>query len=347
MRSVLLPKDYVRYRLTGDRATDVADASGTLLFDVTNRRWSAEVAAALDLDLSLLPQSYESPAVTGRISADGAAATGLREGTPVIAGGGDQAAGAVGMGIVSRDSSAPPSAPRVSSSPQPTGPRSTKGRLHTFCHAVPGRWHMMGVTLAAGQSLAGSAIASAPVRTMGRDSYERLTEEAAGVPAGAEGALWAPYLMGERTPHLDPEARAALVGLTASHTRGHIVRAILEGVAFSLQDRFASSPTSACRSRVFGWAAAARARRSGGRFRPTSTATTSTSSRRKKAPLWARRFWPGSERGLPVGRGRLSHHRQGRLVRESVAGRNRPDAGAVRSGPAHLSRARNHFRRST
>jgi xylulokinase len=236
---VLLPKDYVRYRLTGDRATDVADASGTLLFDVTNRRWSAEVAAALDLDLSLLPQSYESPAVTGRISADGAAATGLREGTPVVAGGGDQAAGAVGMGIVEPglvSATIGTSGVVFAATDRPA--LDPKGRLHTFCHAVPGRWHMMGVTLAAGQSLRWFRDRFGAGEDDGRDPYERLTEEAAGVPAGAEGALWAPYLMGERTPHLDPEARAALVGLTASHTRGHIVRAILEGVAFSLQDSF-------------------------------------------------------------------------------------------------------------
>jgi xylulokinase len=239
VRAVLLPKDYVRYRLTGDRATDVADASGTLLFDVTNRRWSSEVAAALDLDLSLLPQAYESPAVTGRISADGAAATGLREGTPVVAGGGDQAAGAVGMGIVQPglvSATIGTSGVVFAATDRPA--LDPKGRLHTFCHAVPGRWHMMGVTLAAGQSLRWFRDRFGAGADDGRDPYERLTEEAGGVPAGAEGALWAPYLMGERTPHLDPDARAALVGLTASHTRGHVVRAILEGVAFSLQDSF-------------------------------------------------------------------------------------------------------------
>jgi xylulokinase len=239
VRSVLLPKDYVRFRLTGDRATDVADASGTLLFDVTHRRWSSEVAAALDLDLALLPESYESPAVTGRVSADGAAATGLLAGTPVVAGGGDQAAGAVGMGIVQPglvSATIGTSGVVFAATDRPA--LDPKGRLHTFCHAVPGRWHMMGVTLAAGQSLRWFRDQFGAGPDDGRDPYERLTEEAAGTPPGAEGALWAPYLMGERTPHLDPDARAALVGLTASHTRGHIVRAILEGVAFSLQDSF-------------------------------------------------------------------------------------------------------------
>jgi xylulokinase len=239
VRSVLLPKDYVRFRLTGDRATDVADASGTLLFDVTGRRWSSEVAAALDIDLGLLPKAFESPEVTGRVSEAGAAATGLRSGTPVVAGGGDQAAGAVGMGIVQAglvSATIGTSGVVFAATDRPA--LDPKGRLHTFCHAVPGRWHMMGVTLAAGQSLRWFRDQLGAGPDNGRDPYDRLTEEAARVPAGAEGALWAPYLMGERTPHLDPDARAALVGLTASHTRGHIVRAILEGVAFSLQDSF-------------------------------------------------------------------------------------------------------------
>jgi xylulokinase len=239
VRSVLLPKDYVRFRLTGDRATDVADASGTLLFDVTHRRWSSEVAAALDLDLALLPESYESPAITGRVSAEGAVSTGLVAGTPVVAGGGDQAAGAVGMGIVQPglvSATIGTSGVVFAATDRPA--LDPKGRLHTFCHAVPGRWHMMGVTLAAGQSLRWFRDQFGAGPDDGRDPYERLTEEAAATPPGAEGALWAPYLMGERTPHLDPDARAALVGLTASHTRGHIVRAILEGVAFSLEDSF-------------------------------------------------------------------------------------------------------------
>jgi xylulokinase len=239
VRSVLLPKDYVRFRLTGDRATDVADASGTLLFDVTHRRWSAEVAGAVDVDLDLLPVAYESPEVTGRVTAEGAAATGLRAGTPVVAGGGDQAAGAVGMGIVQPglvSATIGTSGVVFAATDRPA--LDPRGRIHTFCHAVPGRWHMMGVTLAAGLSLRWFRDQFGSGSADGRDPYESLTKEASSAPPGAEGAIWAPYLMGERTPHLDPEARAALVGLTASHTRGHIVRAILEGVAFSLQDSF-------------------------------------------------------------------------------------------------------------
>jgi len=222
-RSVLLPKDYVRLRLTGDKATDVADASGTLLFDVAGRKWSHAMLAATEIDEALLPRVYESPEITGVISSAGAAATGLREGTPVVAGGGDQAAGAVGMGIVvfaaidKRD-------------------LDPKGRVHTFCHAVPGRWHVMGVTQGAGLSLRWFRDQFGAGADDGSDPYERLTAEAARIPSGANGLVWTPYLMGERTPHLDPQARATLVGLTASHTRAHVVRAILEGVSFSLRD---------------------------------------------------------------------------------------------------------------
>jgi xylulokinase len=239
VRTVLLPKDYVRFRLTGERATDVADASGTLMFDVTNRRWSAEMLEATEIDASLLPRAFESPEVTGRVSAEGAAATGLREGTPVVAGGGDQAAGAVGMGIVRPGAvSATIGTSGVVFAATDRPALDPRGRVHTFCHAIPGRWHVMGVTLAAGLSLRWFRDTFGAGPDDGRDAYERLSAEAAGVPPGADGVLWAPYLMGERTPHLDPHARAALVGLAASHGRGHVVRAILEGVAFSLRDTF-------------------------------------------------------------------------------------------------------------
>jgi xylulokinase len=233
--SVLLPKDYVRFRLTGDRATDVADASGTLLFDVAHRRWSPEIAGLLDIDLKLLPRAFESPEITGTVSAAGAAATGLKAGTPVVAGGGDQAAGAVGMGIVEAglvSATIGTSGVVFAATTKPA--LDPKGRVHTFCHAVPGMWHVMGVTQGAGLSLRW-------LRDMmgGGLTYDQLTDAAAGVPPGCDGARWTPYLMGERTPHLDPTARAALAGLTASHTRGHLVRAVLEGVTFSLQDSFA------------------------------------------------------------------------------------------------------------
>jgi xylulokinase len=244
-RHVLLPKDYVRYRLTGDRATDVADASGMLLFDVARRKWSSEVAAAAGIPETMLPAAYESPEVTGCISTEAAELTGLRGGTPVVAGGGDQAAGAVGMGIVSAGAvSATIGTSGVVFAAADRPAIDSAGRVHTFCHAVPGRWHVMGVTQAAGLSLRwfrdtfGTLIPAGEVNAAGSDPYDRLCQEAAASPAGSEGVLWAPYLMGERTPHLDPHARAALVGLAASHTRSHIIRAILEGVAFSLRDSF-------------------------------------------------------------------------------------------------------------
>ena len=237
VRHVLLPKDYVRYKLSGAFAIDVADASGTLMLDVAKRQWSAEMLQACGIALETLPEVFESPAVCARVSREAAALTGLREGTPIVAGAGDQAAGAVGMGITR------PGAVSVTigtsgvvfaATERPALDR--KGRIHTFCHAIPNRWHVMGVTQAAGLSLrwlrdqwgAGNNDAA----------YERMTAEARQVPAGADGVMWAPYLMGERTPHCDPDVRGALVGLAASHTRGHVVRAVLEGVAFSLQDTF-------------------------------------------------------------------------------------------------------------
>ena len=244
VRSVMLPKDYVRFRLTGEKATDMADASGTLMLDVAHRRWSDEVLQAAAIEKSLLPQLFESPEICGKVSAAGAAATGLEPGTPVVAGAGDQAAGAVGMGIVAPGAvSATIGTSGVVFAATDRPSLDPKGRLHTFCHAVPGRWHVMGVTQAAGLSLrwfrdrfgaGGNTTGSED----GGDPYDRLITEAAAVPPGSDGLLWAPYLMGERTPHLDPNARAALIGLTASHTRGHVVRAILEGVAFSLRDSF-------------------------------------------------------------------------------------------------------------
>lgn len=239
VRSVLLPKDYVRLRLTGERATDVADASGTLMFDVVNRRWSEAILEIFEIAGAYLPAVFESPEITGQVSVAGAAVTGLRAGTPVVAGAGDQAAGAVGMGIVRAGTvSATIGTSGVVFAVTDRPSLDPHGRVHTFCHAIPGRWHVMGVTQAAGLSLRWFRDQFGAGAGDSRDSYERLTEEAASAPAGAEGALWAPYLMGERTPHLDPTARGALVGLTASHTRAHIVRAILEGVAFSLRDTF-------------------------------------------------------------------------------------------------------------
>src|SRR6201993_4785270 len=245
---VMLPKDYVRFRLTGERAIDMADASGTLLLDVANRRWSKEVLAKTGIDSKLLPALFESPEICGKVSATGAEATGLRAGTPVVAGAGDQAAGAVGVGIArvgAVSATIGTSGVVFASTDRPA--MDPAGRLHTFCHAIPGRWHVMGVTQAAGLSLrwyrdnfgaASPGVQKEAQKKDGRDPYDVFAEEAAAAPAGSEGAFWVPYLMGERTPHLDPNARAALVGLTASHTRGHVIRSIMEGVAFSLKDTF-------------------------------------------------------------------------------------------------------------
>jgi xylulokinase len=239
VRSVMLPKDYVRFRLTGERAIDMADASGTLMLDVAHRRWSQEMLAAAEIDERLLPALFESPDVCGKVSAAGAAATGLKPGTPVVAGAGDQAAGATGMGIVAPGAvSATIGTSGVVFAATDRPALDPKGRLHTFCHAIPGRWHVMGVTQAAGLSLRWFRDQFGAGQDDGRDPYERLSEEAARISPGCDGLLWTPYLMGERTPHLDPQARAALVGLTASHTRAHVIRAILEGVAFSLRDTF-------------------------------------------------------------------------------------------------------------
>jgi xylulokinase len=237
VRSLMLPKDYVRFQLTGERATDVADASGTLLLDVAHRRWSKEMLNLVQMDESLLPNLYESPEICGRIADAGAAATGLQKGTPVVAGAGDQAAGAIGMGVVSPGTvSATIGTSGVVLAATDRPALDSRGRVHTFCHAVPGRWIAMGVTQAAGLSLRWFRDQFSSGER--RQSYESLTAEAAGAPPGCDGLLWAPYLMGERTPYLDPAARGMLVGLTASHTRGHVIRAILEGVAFSLRDTF-------------------------------------------------------------------------------------------------------------
>jgi xylulokinase len=239
IRYVMLPKDYIRYRLTGDRAIDMADASGTLMLDVTNRRWSSEVLGRAKIPQEWLPTLYESPDVCGKLSKEGADATGLKIGTPVVAGAGDQAAGAVGMGIVRAgvvSATIGTSGVVFAATDRPA--LDPQGRLHTFCHAIPGRWHVMGVTQAAGLSLRWFRDQFGAGKDDGRDPYERLSEEAASVPAGAENLFWAPYLMGERTPHLDPNVRGALVGISPSHTRAHIVRAIQEGVAFSLKDTF-------------------------------------------------------------------------------------------------------------
>jgi xylulokinase len=236
VRQVLLPKDYVRFRLSGEYAIDVADASGTLLLDVAERCWSHDVLDAVDIDRHLLPDVFESQDICARVTREAAALTGIPAGTPIVAGAGDQAAGAISMGITRPGAvSATIGTSGVVFAATDRPATDPKGRLHTFCHAIPGRWHVMGVTQAAGLSLRWLRDQVMPGAN-GDASYEQLTAEAARVPPGADGVLWAPYLMGERTPHCDPNARAALVGLAANHGRGHIVRAIMEGVALSLRD---------------------------------------------------------------------------------------------------------------
>ncbi len=232
VKTILLPKDYIRLKLSGDKASDVADSSGTLLFDVQNRKWSGEMLSVFEIDENLLPRIFESVEITGRVSAGGATETGLLEGTLIVAGAGDNAAGAIGMGVTRVGTvSATIGTSGVVFAVTDVPKLDLKGRIHTLCHAIPGRWHNTGVTQGAGLSLkwfrenfgAGA-------------SYDALADEAAKISAGADGAIWLPYLMGERTPHLDANARAAFIGLTASHTKAHLTRAVLEGVAFSLRD---------------------------------------------------------------------------------------------------------------
>jgi len=236
-RSLMLPKDYIRFRLTGARAIDVADASGTLMFDVVHRRWSQPMLDISQVDEACLPKVFESQEISAYVNEEGARLSGLRAGIPVVAGAGDQAAGAVGMGIVKPGAvSATIGTSGVVFAATSKPVLEPKGRIHTFCHAIPDRWHLMGVTQGAGLSLRWFRDQFGAGRDDGRDPYERLADEAGRTPPGAGGLLWAPYLMGERTPHLDPNARGALVGITAQHTRAHVIRAILEGVAFSLRD---------------------------------------------------------------------------------------------------------------
>ncbi len=234
VRHILLPKDYIRLKLTGEYAMDRAGGAGTLLFNLKERSWSRVVLDALEIDQSLLPPTYEGPDVTGTISAAAAQATGLQEGTPVVGGGGDQAAQAVGVGAVEPGITAlTVGTSGVVFAPTPSPLIEPEGRLHAFCHAVPGQWHFMGVMLSAAGSLQWYRDTIAP-----EVDFDTLVGEAAQVAPGAEGLLFLPYLTGERTPYPDPLARGAWVGLTVRHTRAHMTRAVLEGVAFGLKDSF-------------------------------------------------------------------------------------------------------------
>lgn len=234
-RLVLLPKDYVRLQLTDVGAMDKADGSGTLLFDLPARGWSKEVLDKLEIPAEWLPPTFEGPEVTGHVTRAAATETGLRDGTPVMAGGGDQAAGAVGAGAVRPGVVAltlGTSGVVFVTTDRPLV--EPEGRLHAFCHALPGKWHFMGVTLSAAGSLQWYRDTLAPA-----ESFDALVGEAAQVPAGSEGLLFLPYLSGERTPYPDPLARGSFVGLTVRHRRAHLTRAVLEGVAFSMRDCFA------------------------------------------------------------------------------------------------------------
>ncbi|HEX7449084.1 MAG TPA: xylulokinase [Pirellulales bacterium] len=242
LSKVLLPKDEIRRRLTGEYATEVSDASGMLLLDVARRAWSKPLLERLELDPDLLARCYESEEVTGTLTRQAAKELGLSTECRVVGGAGDCAAGAVGNGIVNQGT--------LSTSIGTSGVMfvhsdevrfDPEGRIHTFCHAVRGKWHMMGVTLSAGGSLQWfrnqlCQAEMAAARKTGQDLYEALSREAAAAPAGSAGLFFLPYLSGERTPHADPHARGCFIGLTLAHTRGHLVRAIMEGVTYSLRD---------------------------------------------------------------------------------------------------------------
>ena len=242
IRRVLLPKDFIRFRLSGQAATDVADASGTALFDVRRRRWSEAMLRDLEVPAEWLPTVYESPARAGTLSGAPAERLRLPAGLPIAAGAGDQAAGGVAAGVIEPgDALVTIGSSGVVFAAADRPLVDPRGRVHTFCHALPAAWHVMGVTQGAGLSLRWARdtfgqdiVAEASGR--GVDPYELLTAEAAGSPPGGRGLVWLPYLQGERTPHLDPNARGVLFGLTSAHTRGDVVRAMMEGVAFSLRD---------------------------------------------------------------------------------------------------------------
>lgn len=239
---VLLPKDYLRLKLTGVYATEVSDASGTALLDVARRNWSDELLKAIEVPRAWLPDVFESPVVSARISGRAAKDTGLLEGTPVVGGGGDQAAQAVGTGIVQEGVvSATLGTSGVVFASSNSYRLEPNGLLHAFCHAVPNKWHLMGVMLSAAGSFrwfrdAFGEEEKREAKNEQRDVYEVLTAEAARVSAGCEGLIFLPYLTGERTPYPDPHARGTFFGITLRHRKEHFVRAVLEGVAYGLRD---------------------------------------------------------------------------------------------------------------
>jgi xylulokinase len=241
-KHILLPKDYIRFRMTGEYATEVSDASGTLLLDVVNRTWSDRLLSLLEIEKSLMPRLHESQEVTGTLNAQGARSLGLREGIPVVGGGGDQAAGAVGNGIVRSgivSATLGTSGVVFAHADVPTG--DPRGRVHTMCHAVPGKWCVFGCMLSAGGSfqwfrnqLGETEMTAAKKKKV--DPYELLIALAEKAPLGAEGLFFLPYLTGERCPHPDPCARGGWIGLTSRTTRPMLVRSLLEGVTFGMRD---------------------------------------------------------------------------------------------------------------
>lgn len=242
LKQVLLPKDYVRFRLTGEFATEVSDASGTLLLDVKKRNWSKKLLQKLDLDTSLFPKVYESEEVSGTLSEIAAKATGLPVGVPVVGGGGDQPASAIGNGIVQRGVvSATMGTSGVVFAHNDDVQIDPEGRVHTFCHAVNGQWCVMGCILSAGGSLQWyrNQLGDAEVKAAKRqkvDPYELITAQAESAPVGSEGLFFLPYLSGERTPHADPSARGAWIGLSLRHGRSHLVRSVIEGATYAMRD---------------------------------------------------------------------------------------------------------------
>lgn len=241
---ILLPKDYVRFKLTGKLGMEVSDAAGTLMFDVAKKRWSKEILEALKIDPAILPEVGESIDIAGEITPEAALETGLPAGLPVIFGGADNTCAAVGNGIIDEGFwaiSIGTSGTVIAPTRKPA--RDPKGRVHTFNHSVPDVWYLMGVMQAAGLSYKWfrdefSASEKSVAARLGIDAYELLAAEAKDIKPGAEGLIWLPYLNGERTPHLNSEAKGALFGVTARHKRGHVIRAILEGVVFGLRDGF-------------------------------------------------------------------------------------------------------------
>jgi len=230
--TVFLPKDYVRLKLTGELATEVTDASSTLLLDVKRRTWSEELLRLVGISAEQLPHLYESHDVVGTVTKSAAEELGLAPGIPVVAGGGDQSMAAIGNGVVEEGIALS----TIGTGGQLFTPTRTfktdpELRIHSFCHAVPGRWHLMGAILAGGLSLKWFRDNLRP----GAD-YRQIDEAAASVVPGSEGLIFLPYLLGERTPHLDPSARGCFVGLTIHHSFGHLARAVMEGVAFAMRD---------------------------------------------------------------------------------------------------------------